>query len=144
MEAMRRFLDRQDVDIGGQLVVDPASQGLRRQARVELEVRDLRERVDARVGAARAVELEFASARDLADGAIDLALHRAGVLLDLPAAVSRAGVLDDELESRHQRLALRAPAIFAATLRGTSRTLWAPILLATPGTTSARPASIAS
>ena len=36
-----------------------------------------------------------------AHGAIDLALNRARVLLDLPAAVSRAGVLDDEPETGH-------------------------------------------
>ena len=128
----------------GQLVVEAAPQRLGCQARIELEVRDLRERMDARVGPARAVQLELAASRDLADGAIDLALHRAGVLLDLPAAVLRAGVLDDELESRHQCSALRAPAIFAAMRRGTNRTLCTPILLAMPGTTSARPAIIAS
>ena len=107
-------------------------------------MRDLRERVDAGVGPARAVELELAASRDLADRAVDLALHGACVLLDLPAAVARAGVLDDQLESRHQRSAFSAPAIRAATRRGTNRTLCAPILFATPGIASAFPAIIAS
>ena len=111
---------------------------------VELEVRDLRERVDAGVGPARAVELELPAPCDLADGAVNLALDGAGVLLDLPAAVARPGVLDDQLEPRHQRSAFSAPAIRAAQRLGTNLMLSAPILFAMPGIASALPAIIAS
>ena len=131
------------MDVGRQLVVEAPAKRFRREARVELEVRHLRERVHACVGPARAVQLELAASGDLADGAVDFALHRARVLLDLPAAVPRAGVLDHELESRHQCSALRALAILAARRRGTKRTAWAPILLAMPGIDerAARPSS---
>ena len=60
------------------------------------------ERVDARVGAAGAVELEVLPQGDAADGAIDLALHRPRVLLDLPAAVPRSGVFDRQFEAGHR------------------------------------------
>ena len=68
--------------------LSPVFERLGRQSGVGLEVRDLRERVDAGVGPARAVELEFAASRDLPNRAVDLALHGAGVLPDLPAAVA--------------------------------------------------------
>ena len=38
---------------------------------------------------------------DVAHGAIDFALHGFGVLLDLPAAVARAGVFDGQFEAWH-------------------------------------------
>ena len=78
-----------------------AAQRVRRQVRADVEVGDLRERVDAGVGAARPVELEVVAAGDRSDGAVDLALDRPGVLLNLPAAVARAGVLDGQLEAGH-------------------------------------------
>ena len=37
----------------------------------------------------------------LADGAIDVPLHRPGVLLDLPARVPGPGIFDEELEAGH-------------------------------------------
>ena len=70
-------------------------------ARADVEVRDLGERVHAGIGPARAVELEVAPPGDRPDGAIDLALHGPCVLLNLPAAVARAGVLDGEAEAGH-------------------------------------------
>ena len=85
---------------GSSSLMRPA-QRLGCQAGVDVEVRDLRQRVDAGVGAARPVQLEVRAAGRLADRAIDLALHRPRVLLDLPAAVARAGVLDQELEAWH-------------------------------------------
>ena len=78
-----------------------AAQRLGRQARADVEVRDLAERVDAGVGAARSVQLEVLPAGDGAHGAVDLALHGPRVLLNLPAAVARAGVFDRQLEARH-------------------------------------------
>ena len=96
-----------------------------RERRVEVEVRDLRERVHAGVGAAGPVQLELRATRRRRDRAVDLALHRARVLLDLPAAVARAGILDEEFEARHgsgERRHRRAPvptATFAPLRRRT-------------------------
>ena len=101
VEPVAHRVDAQDVDVGGQGIVHPSQQRCRRHVRPDIEVRDLCERVDARVGAPGAVQLELASARGIADSPIELALHRARVLLDLPAAVARARVLEGELESRH-------------------------------------------
>ena len=64
---------------------------------------DLPEGVHARVGSARAIQLEGALAGHLADRAVDFALHGAGILLNLPAAVPGPGILDEELETRHVR-----------------------------------------
>ncbi len=75
-----------------------------RKVRVQLEVGDLCQCVDAGIGPSRSVKLEFLPSGDLADGAIDLSLDRSGVLLDLPAAVACPGVFDEELEPRHPRL----------------------------------------
>ena len=50
VEAMRRFLDCADVNIGGQLVVDLSAQRFGWQVRVQLQVRDLCERMDAGIG----------------------------------------------------------------------------------------------
>ena len=86
---------------GGSSSLSCGGERRRRQSRVQLEVRDLAQRVDARVGPAGAVELERGLRRDGADRAVDLALDGAGVLLDLPAGVARAGVLDQQLEAGH-------------------------------------------
>ena len=102
VKAMRHLLGAKDVDVGGQLVVQAAPQRFGRQRRGHVEVGDLARRVDARVGAAGAVELEVLPQGDGADGAIDLALHRPRILLDLPAAVPRPGVLDRQFEAGHR------------------------------------------
>ncbi len=101
VEAVRHFRDCPDVDVGGKLVVDLAAQRFRRERRVQLEVRNLRQGVDAGVGAAGPIQLEVLAATDLAHRAVDLTLNRASVLLDLPPAVSSARVLDQEPETRH-------------------------------------------
>ena len=77
------------------------AQRFRRQVGIQLEVRDLCQRMDAGVGSSRSIELELAAPGDLADRAIDFPLHRPRILLDLPAAVARAGILDQQFESRH-------------------------------------------
>jgi hypothetical protein len=58
-------------------------------------MRDLSERVHARIGPSRAVQLELLSPRDVSNGALDLTRNGFCVLLNLPAAVPRAGVFDD-------------------------------------------------
>jgi hypothetical protein len=57
--------------------------------------------VDTGVGATRTVQFELAPLRDLTNGAIDFSLHGPRVFLDLPPAVTSAGILDEQLESRH-------------------------------------------
>ena len=101
VEAVRRLVDPPDVDVRGQALVDAVAQGVWRQVGVNLEVRDLRQRVHARVGAPRAVQLELPAPRRLVDGALDLPGNRPRVLLDLPAAIPRAGIFDHELEAGH-------------------------------------------
>ena len=110
VELVRRLLDGDDVDVGRQLVVDSAAQRLSVEVRVDVEVRDLRQRVDAGVGASRPVQLELRAAGRRADRPIDLALNRARVLLNLPAAVASARVLDEEPESRHASVRCVQPA----------------------------------
>src|SRR5262249_31746287 len=73
---------------------------------IELEMSDLRHGVDTGVRPAGAVELELLPARHVLYGAFDLTRDGSRVLLDLPAAVTRAGVLDYELEPRHSSAVL--------------------------------------
>ena len=103
MKPVRHDHGREHVDIDGQRVVDAEEQRLGRQRRYDVEVRHLGERVDARVGAARAVQLEILASGDGADRAIELSGDRPRVFLNLPAAVARSGVFDGQLEARHTR-----------------------------------------
>ena len=81
----------------------PRQQRRRRQRRADVEVRDLRQRVDTGVGAASAIDLEEIAAGRGADRLHQLALDRPRVGLDLPAAVAGARVFDSELVARHGR-----------------------------------------
>ena len=69
------------------------------QGGCDVQVGNLGQRMDAGVGAARAVDLESFDAGSLANGPFELALNRLRVRLNLPAAVARTGVFDRELES---------------------------------------------
>src|SRR5688572_25944687 len=55
----------------------------------------------ARIGAPRSVQLELVAPRRPLDGPLDLTRNRSRVLLYLPTAVFRSGVLDEEFKSRH-------------------------------------------
>ena len=101
VEAVRGLVDPPDVDVRRERVVDAVAQRVRRQVGVELEVRDLRERVHARVGPSRAIELELRTPRHVRDRALDFSRDRPRVLLDLPAAVAGSGIFNNELEARH-------------------------------------------
>ena len=68
-----------------------------------VEVRHLGQRVYAGVGAPRSVQPEVSAPGDSADRAGDLALDRLRIFLNLPAAVTRAGVLNRQLEARQIR-----------------------------------------
>ena len=103
VKARGHALGGQDVDVVRQRVVDARDERGRRQLDAEIDVRDLAERVHAGIGAAGAVRLERRAARRLsASGAVELALHRARVLLDLPAAVAGAGVFERQLVAGHR------------------------------------------
>jgi hypothetical protein len=102
VKPVRYGLDRADVNVRWKLVVQFSAQRVGRQIRIQLEMRHLRERMHAGIGPARAIQLELAPLRHLANGAIDLSLDRPGVLLDLPSAVASPGVLDQELETGHE------------------------------------------
>ena len=119
VKSVRHDGRRQDVDVRRQLVVQAPPERLGRQRRADVEVRHLRQRVNAGIGAARAVKLEVLAAGDASRRAIDFALNRSRVLLDLPAAVTRAGVLDGQLEARH-RWILRAGRAGEAGRAGTA------------------------
>jgi hypothetical protein len=103
MEAVRHLLDRTDVDVGGKRVVDPVAQHRRRHVGIDVQVRDLRERVHAGIGPPRSIQLELASSGHVLDRTFEFPGYRPRVFLDLPATVFRAGVLDDQLEPRHIR-----------------------------------------
>ena len=112
MELARHLRRPQHVDVRRQLVVQRAAQRLGREARLEVEVGDLLESVDARVGAARAVALEVGPLRHAAHRLVERSLHRARVLLRLPAGVARAEVLEVEAEAGHARtLSARADRV---------------------------------
>src|SRR5439155_9082187 len=102
-EPMRNDVGGQDVDVGWKLVIHAPAQRFRRQRRADVEVRDLGERMNAGIGAARSVQLEIFAPRYGARCSIEFALHGPGVLLDLPAAVPRARVFDGQFEARHSR-----------------------------------------
>src|SRR5690349_14088048 len=97
------LVDGQDVDVAWELLVDTQTQRRRGHVGIKLEVRYLRERVHAGIGAAGAIELELAPPAHLADRPIQFALDRSRVRLYLPSTVPAAGVFDGELESRHDQ-----------------------------------------
>jgi len=101
---MRHRIDGQHVNVCRQFGVDAPPQRLRGQRLAHVEMRDLPERVDAGIGSPRARELERLLADRGANGALDLTLDGARVLLLLPAAVFRSRVFDRQLESRHVSL----------------------------------------
>jgi hypothetical protein len=101
VETMRDDVGREDMDVGGQFVIEAKYKSVRRNARADIEMGDLRQRMDPGVGPPRSVQLEVLPPGDRANGPIDLTLDGAGVLLDLPTAVARSGVLDGQLETRH-------------------------------------------
>ena len=96
-----RQLETEDVDVAGQAVVDLSSEHVAGDVGDDVEMRNLLQRMHAGVGSSRAVELELPLGRDVSDNPCELALDRPRVLLDLPAAVSGAGVLDEQLEPGH-------------------------------------------
>jgi hypothetical protein len=62
---------------------------------------DLAERMHARIRPAGAIGFELPPARGRLERAMQFPLHGAGVLLNLPARVARAGVFHGEFVARH-------------------------------------------
>ena len=60
VKAVRRLGHLADVDVRGQLLVDLAAQEFGREGGVDVEMRDLGDRVDAGVRASRTIQLEVA------------------------------------------------------------------------------------
>ena len=145
VETVRHFVDGDDVDVGGQLVVQLSPQLLRGCGRVDVEVRDLPDGVHAGVGPPGPIQLEFPRPERLAYRPVDLSLDRAGVLLNLPARVPGACVFDQQLEACHQeRRSWSTRTSRRTSARGATRTACTPALLASPGMTMARPAIMPS
>ena len=104
MEAVRHAIYGKDVNIGGKVVVDASSQRFGRQRLPQIQMRHLPQGVHARIRAAGAHEFERRIACQRADRGFEFALHRARILLLLPAAVFRSGIFDRELEPWHRSL----------------------------------------
>jgi hypothetical protein len=102
VEPVRHLVGPKDVDVRRQLVVDAPPQRLRWQRRHHVEMGHLGRCMDAGVGPAGTVQLEILPPRHGSHRAVELALHGARVLLNLPAAEPRAGVLDGQLEAGHR------------------------------------------
>jgi hypothetical protein len=102
VKAVRHDGRPENVDVGRQFLIEPETERVGRQVRADVEVRDLRERVNAGIGPAGPIELEVLPPGDRSHDAVYFALDRPGVLLDLPAAVPRARVLDGQFEARHR------------------------------------------
>src|SRR5260370_18736315 len=66
-----------------------------------IAMRDLRDRVHAGIGTARAVN-ESLLAADRVDRIFDRTLHGSAIVLDLPAAIRRAVIFDGEFVTGHQ------------------------------------------
>ena len=103
MELARHLRGPQHVDVRGQLVIQGTPQRLGGEAGLDVEVGHLLQGVDTGVGAPGPVALEVGAASDAADGLVERPLHRPGVLLRLPARVTRAHVLEVEAEAGHGR-----------------------------------------
>jgi hypothetical protein len=98
MKTMPDPLDVQNVDIRRKRVVETAAQRVWRQRRVDVEVSDLSQRVNSRIGPSLSVQFEVADVHHCPDRPLNLTLHRSGVLLNLPAAVAGPRVFDGELQ----------------------------------------------
>ncbi len=80
--------------------VQPIAQASRHKLFRDVAMRDLRSRVHTGIGAARAVDAHLFAA-DRLHGGLQRALHRRGIILDLPAGERRAVIFDGELVAGH-------------------------------------------
>src|ERR1700761_9248510 len=68
---------------------------------LDVAMGDLRQRMHAGVGTARAMDANLLAA-DRLHGCLQRTLHRGAIVLDLPAAERRAVIFDDEFVAGHQ------------------------------------------
>src|SRR5262245_14685799 len=99
VELVPNRFDGGDDDVGWEGVVDAAPKRVGRERGARVEVGNLSNRVNTRVGPARSIQLEILESGGLANRAIDLALNGSCILLDLPAAVLGARVLNREFQA---------------------------------------------
>src|SRR5258707_2317031 len=83
-----------------QMRIQPVAKSPRHEMFCTTGMRDVRARVHAGVGAARAVTANLLAA-DRLDRIFDRALHGCAVVLDLPAAIRRAVIFDGEFVAGH-------------------------------------------
>src|SRR5712672_819970 len=83
-----------------QMRVQAVAKTARRKMLFDVAMRDLRQRMHAGVGTARAVNANMLAA-DRLDRVFQRALHRGAIVLDLPAAERRAVIFDGQLVAGH-------------------------------------------
>src|SRR5712672_28813 len=83
-----------------QMRVQAVAKTARRKMLFDVAMRDLRQRMHAGVGAARAVNANMLAA-DRLDRVFHRTLHRGAIVLDLPAAERRAVIFDNEFVTGH-------------------------------------------
>src|ERR1041384_975676 len=91
----------------------------------EVEMRDLAERMDPGIGAARALHHRLLAAEGL-DRRHDDALHRQVLVLQLPADERRSVILDDDLVAWHGCQLSAAPTLIFAPRRNSSARIGLP------------------
>src|ERR1700694_4014188 len=84
-----------------QMRIEPVAKAPRHKMFCNIAMRDLPERMHTGVGAARAVNTNMLAA-DRLDRIFQRALHGSAIVLDLPAAVRRAVIFDDDFVAGHQ------------------------------------------
>src|SRR5437868_8839128 len=84
-----------------QMRVEPVAQTPRHKVLGNIAMGDLRQRMNAGDGTASAVDTNVFAANRF-DGLFQRALHRGGIVLDLPAGERRAVIFDDKLVTGHQ------------------------------------------
>src|SRR5512135_2219626 len=95
MKAGRRLLGGKQGDILREVVVERVDEVLRGKLFPRFQVRNLSERMHARVGPSGALDIHLAGKDDFC-GLQEFPLHAGRILLRLPAAVARAVVLDEQ------------------------------------------------
>src|SRR6202171_6263491 len=83
-----------------QMRIEAVAQAARHKMFRNIAMRDLRQRMHAGVGAARAMHANMLAA-DRLDRGFQRALYRGAIVLDLPAAERRAIIFDDEFVAGH-------------------------------------------
>src|ERR1700739_2763183 len=84
-----------------QMCIEAVAQPARRKMLLDVAMGDLRQRMYAGVGTARAMDANLLAA-DRLHGCLQRTLHRGAIVLDLASAEPRAVIFDDEFVAGHQ------------------------------------------